>query len=135
MVVTTMLLAADNVLRDGDRNTMSIIDLIEDIAVPSFPLFIPRLSILWIVEKEAADPDDHEGALTFYLDENELNRFPVAQHFRGKNRSRLVLTLGGYVVPHAGTLRLVARLGDQLMGEYQIPVLGLNPPVAQTTNA
>jgi hypothetical protein len=114
---------ADNVIRDADRNTVSIIDLIEAVIATNFPVLIPRVTTLWLITREAADPNEEMFEMALRLNGQDLNRFPIAVTFDGKLRARCIVGVNNIVLQAAGNLEATLFLGGQALATRRVVVL------------
>ena len=87
---------SESVIRNGETNMISIIEILEGIESSSFPVFFPKLTSYWLLEKEDVDKDEYDGELIFSIGGKELHRFPVGINFQGMNLARNIIGLGGF---------------------------------------
>lgn len=133
MYTCHLAVLADNVIRDAVRNTITIVDLLEDVIVESFPIVFPRIIALWILERDLDDPEEFTGELIFQLDANELNKFAVGGNFKGKSRTRLIMTIGAFPLPNAGNLIAKFVVNDVELGRYEVQINSTGQPQIEAT--
>jgi len=122
-----MLLCADALIRDAESNNMSAITIYEELTPIGLPLFLPRLSILSVYEREEGDLAEVIYDLRVKLDEEILLTQQIPVNFQGKFRFRNLMVLAGLPVAHPGKLIIQISNGEDTMGEYSITI---NQPVA-----
>jgi hypothetical protein len=106
MIKTQLMLCAETVLRDAETNTVSAINLIEEIPSPGFPLFVPKMTVMMLLERQATDSATPAAELKMTLDGMDLHRGPVRIDFQDKLRSRVIVTYNGIPIPKPGLLKL-----------------------------
>ena len=123
---------ADNVIRDADRNTVSIIDLIEAVTTTNFPVLIPRVIALWLITRDTVDPNKEMFEMALRLNGQDLNRFPIAVTFEGKLRARCIVGINSIILQAPGTLEATLSFGGQVLATRRVVVL-LNAPAPVVT--
>lgn len=106
MIKTKLALCAEKVIREIGSNKISVINIIEAIGAPGFPLFIPELACLFITERSQEDPNVLNCTIRISLDGEELNRKPGKISYEDKLLNRFILKINGLVIPKPGTLRI-----------------------------
>jgi hypothetical protein len=116
------------------EDRISAIDLFDDVEAEGFPLFIPRMSLIWVIEREADDPQIINGQFTISLENHELGKFPFSANFEHLQLVRQIISIGGLVIPQPGRLKIVfsaPNMADALY-EFRISakaqVQPANPP-------
>lgn len=128
-----ILLCAERVIRDADRNFVSIINLNEALAAVGFPVFIPSWDILAVVEHEPGAPLQGEAIIRMTQGEHRIfqGRAPFNQA-PGKRVNRIIMHVSGLVVPGPGDLELSVSIGDKVLRAVHIRV---EPPPPRTESA
>ncbi|MGQ0546295.1 MAG: DUF6941 family protein [Betaproteobacteria bacterium] len=119
---------ADNVIVDQQTNNTSLIEVIEEITAPAFPLVIPRLCVFFLLEKQEGDQDRIQGEVRFTSNGVETNRFAMDVNFQGKLRARQIVMLGGFLVREPGILKTSLIIGEREIASYEVPVMGVAAP-------
>lgn len=141
MIRCSLALTAESVVVDGATNLASVFNIIEEVQSAVYPIAIPKLMILFVLERDTDDPEQPGGfRLIANLAGRELVSVPVEPNFQGRARLRLVTGFGGFVVPGPGTLVFSLRSADTEVGQWRVAVLQqghaqLLPLEAQTTTA
>ncbi len=96
---------SENAVVDSQDNSLSLINLLDDISSPTFPLFLPKISITSILEKEIETSDDFDCFINCKLNDSELHKIPLKVSFRGTPRSRSIIKINGFLIPSPGILK------------------------------
>jgi hypothetical protein len=119
MIQLKLAVCAESVVRDGETNTVSVFNILEEITALSFPAAIPKLSVLFMLERENDDPDRIDCLITFTLGEKELGRAEMEGNFEDKFRNRLMLVVQGVMLPEPGILSVNLTVDGKPMGGWQ----------------
>jgi hypothetical protein len=65
-------IAANRVLVDSITNQVSIIDLFEQLKAPSFPVLVPRLTLLYYISRDKDDPATKDLSVVCKLGDTEI---------------------------------------------------------------
>lgn len=105
MIRCDTAIVADLVIQDAARNSLSLVQILEELTGRGFPLVIPRFSMLFLVSREPTDPPTSQGTVRILLNDTVLleNRISIA--FEDKYRHRMLLSVDGLVIPGTGVLR------------------------------
>jgi hypothetical protein len=106
MIKAKLAVCGEKVIRDAVSNKISIVNIIETIKSPGFPLFIPELTCLFITERSQKDPENIDCFTRFALDKKELNIVPGKISYTDKLLNRFILIINGLVISKPGTLRV-----------------------------
>jgi len=121
-----VLLAADTVIRDAATNSVSAIHVFEQFAPPGYPLLVPRLTVFAMLEREHGDAAAVVARLQIRLDGTNIFERDTDVNFGESLINRIVLQFQGFVLPAAGTVRMVLAVGDQQVESYGIQAIA--PP-------
>jgi len=113
----------------GDANYISVIELLEDITAASFPLLMPKLSIVWNVFRGQEDPPQFAGSITVFLDNEQLISHDVSGDFGSTFNHRQTLVLGNFIVTHPGTVHVRFTIPNGSVTTYSFTVRGAPPQV------
>jgi hypothetical protein len=128
MIKPKLILCADYAMLDSQTNGVSVINILEDITPEGFPLFLPRLTILSILEKDPEDPDTVATRLVVRLNEQQIFTAETPIEFQGKKRNRHITVLGGVPIPNPGPLTAVVLIDGNEIHSYTVEI---NPSRAQ----
>lgn len=120
MISGVLAVCAEKVIVDRFTNSVSVIDIFEQIKTEVFPVVVPRMFCFFELTRESNDPMQYQGLLTIRLGNTELMRGPHDVDFQGSLRVRTVLQLRGLVVPGPGTLRASFNVGDAVVGYWDV---------------
>ncbi|MBU9252472.1 DUF6941 family protein [Burkholderia multivorans] len=125
----TFAALADTVIRDADRNTLTLLDLLDGIDVPVFPAVLPRLSACFIINRE--DGDGEEENLMLRMQSGAMNNtFPVRVSFNEKRRSRVIVRIEGFVIFQPGPITATLEKDDVVVGSYSFDATAAPRPPA-----
>lgn len=130
-------MCADSAAVDMRTNALSVFHVLEQLSSPAFPVVVPRVSIVFMLNREEADPSNLQCQLQIHSGNQQLFARPVPINFQQQFVSRTVLEMYGIVVPAPGSLRFELRNGEVLLGSWSVlvsqvggPVFQMNLPVA-----
>ncbi len=123
MLRTQIAICTKRAIQDSQENMLSLVDVIEEINSPAFPFIIPRLSVVWVLEREANDPPTAAGSIVFFNGTQQLNEFPLEIDFQQSNRTRAIFVIAGVAIQQPGTLRISFRLNGTEQSSYAFPVI------------
>lgn len=124
---------AEQVIRNADTNTVSIISIIEELTIPRLPGVLVALNAFFFLERDPADPENPACIIRLKLDDQLLQEFPANANFQGKLRTRAFVTIGNIVISGPGVLSVSIAEANQQdpLGTWPIRVTLTAPPVAQ----
>lgn len=134
MLTSKFILVAESVIKDSDLNSISILNIIEDIMVESFPIGIQKFAVVIFFDKDVNDPDTSSVTLVVKNNDNTLMNQSLRLDFKGKHRNRTIIRIGALIIPSSGTLSFSIIEGDREVCSYAIPLqLRENVQVTSTT--
>ncbi len=131
MIKPKLAVCAESVVRDAETNAVSVFNILEEIGASMFPVTVPKLSTLFLLERGVDDPEVLECAMTLSLGENELGSFVGPVDFQGERLTRLIIVIQGVVLPEPGTLTTSLLSNGQELGSWQIQVHQVEQPQVQ----
>jgi hypothetical protein len=123
-------IAANRVIVDSITNQVSIIDLFEQLKAPSFPVLVPRLTLLYYVSRDQGDPTTKDLMVVCKLSDTEIFKVAVKVDFKDEESTRIVLGIDGLTLNEPGMFQ--AYLMDQ---DVSLGVLDLAVEQAKTTDS
>lgn len=123
MVKTQYALCAKRIILDSQENSLSAIDIIEEINSSSFPVILPRLSVIWTLQKDDEDAQIHNGSIEFSRNGKQLQVFPVEINFQSTNRTRCVVVIGGMPIDQPGDINVSFIRNGVEETTYVFPVI------------
>lgn len=106
MIKAKLAVCGEKAIRDAISNKISVVNIIESIKSPGFPLFVPELTCLFITERSQKDPESIDCFIRFSLDKKELNIVPGKISYTDKLLNRFILVMNGLLIPKPGMLRV-----------------------------
>jgi hypothetical protein len=122
MITCKLLLVARGVVRDAESGAISVFNILEGIQAFGFPMFLQQLDVVALFERVGEDPARHEVRFRASIGDETLVEIPLAIDFQDKLRNRSMVHIQGIVVPHPGVLRVIAQIGDNTLGTYDVLV-------------
>ena|SRR5438034_1006827 len=135
MLMSRLMLCAEAVIRDAERNAISIFNLIEDIEAEALPLLIPRFVVFNMLERDDADPETFSCLLRIALDDEKLFEQDIELSFQDKKRNRSIFTLQGLALFRPGVLRVSLSIEDQELDSFALTVSARQPTLQVTQDA
>jgi hypothetical protein len=123
MLSSKLILCAENVIVDAQTNKVSIINILEDIVVESFPFYLPATTILNVLERQAYDSDIHHLTFTILLEGETLFIDEVKIKFKKNNLiTRAILKLQDLSFEQGGVISFTvySKGGEEELAKYQI---------------
>lgn len=121
-MLVRFVIVCDASLVDSRSNNASLIGIIEELRIGSFPGYI-GFDVVCLLEKEDGDPEIPERVgLTIALNGVELRQIPVAINFGGEARSRIFAEVRSLKLAAAGRLDINVLSGGKPIGSWWIRV-------------
>ena len=103
------IVVCETCIVDAHTNNISIINLFEDITAFGFPIVIPQITISVWIEREDGEVDESIPIdLRIKINDKELFSRPFKAEFKGKRRTRLLISLQRFIIEEAGLLEFIA---------------------------
>ena len=131
MIRSQYALCANRVIRDADENRISVIDLLDYMTVASFPIVLPRLSLIWALSRDEGDAEKYQAVVVLRLNEQTLLRTELEVNFQGSLSTRVTAVIGGLVLPAPGQFMANWSIENHLEASYAV-VIQAQPHVANT---
>lgn len=117
------LLCAQSISVDQQTSRLSVFNVLEQINVPAFPIFIPELSLVALVRKEDGDDaEENECSLTISKGEKELTLAHAVFHFSTWPLARLIFNFSGLGIDSPGDIDFNLVLPKGIGYKLTIPV-------------
>lgn len=126
-------LCSESAVTDAASNKISAFNIIDQLTLAQFPALIPRITLIFGLEREGGDPEQFDGILTFSHNTTEVARWPISINFGEHPRARLLTIINGLVIPTPGEFRFVLNSADVEVGHWELPVTQPEPPSPQIT--
>jgi hypothetical protein len=114
--------AANRVIVDSVTNQVSIIDLYEQLRATSFPVLVPRLTLLFYVSRQPTDPETQNLKLVCELASEVIFELNVYLDFKGEDSTRIVLGVDGLSLNAPGLLQAKLMNQSQELGVLDLAI-------------
>lgn len=115
-------IAANRVLVDARTNQVSIIDVYEKLESPQFPVFLPKVTLLFYLSRDAGDPQTRDLTMICSLEDVEIFNTQIHVDFQVSLTNRIVLEVEGVTIPKPGTIKARIMDKDQSLGVLDLLV-------------
>ena len=129
-------IAANRVIVDSITNQVSIIDLFEQLKASTFPVLVPRLTLLYYVSRDKGDPETKDLTVVCKLGDAEIFQVGVKVDFKGEDSTRIVLGVDGLTLTQPGALQAFLMDQTESLGVLDLAVEQVKAPanaVSQST--
>jgi len=130
-------LVSEDVSVDQQTNRMSLFNVIEQLASPSFPfplLYAASVS-LWVAEDDDDEGKDYQCILRILLPDGIKHDFPTNFTFKTR-RHRIITRIQGIPITKPGLLQFEILLNGKHHATHEIDILQIDPnellPAAET---
>ena len=130
MLTSKLLVCGETIIRDGASNYISIVNLFEDIVPMGYPVFLPRFTILHILERTLEEPEVIHSIVEISINDQQIFSQPLEEGFQGKKRTRSIIQLTGVPINNPGLLKVTVTPENTNPITYTIELL---PPVEVQT--
>ncbi|HTQ59587.1 MAG TPA: hypothetical protein VMI32_05160 [Candidatus Solibacter sp.] len=117
---TILFVCGQSSALDARLNSVSVFHVLEEISAPSFPIVVPTLAIVAMLELDEGEPVNPAIELRVFLGEQQLFAAPFNADFRVRRKARAVADFNGLVIPAPGVLRVVLSLAGHDVAVWQI---------------
>ncbi|MCB9839132.1 MAG: hypothetical protein H6813_07330 [Phycisphaeraceae bacterium] len=123
MLAVNFSMVAENAIINASTGSLSVIEILEHIATPSFPLTIPRLNVIGsMVRQESDDKTQSIELICDYEGRDEIYRTRQVVDF-GENLSTIAIaTIWGLRIPRPGniTFKIAAPDTNDVLSTYEL---------------
>src|SRR4051794_12476619 len=95
----TLIACSMGAVVDRFTSMLSLFNVIEHLAVPTVPFWIPNVSFIAIIRREEGDPEILRGDVRVVMGDEEITETDVNVDFRGAPAGQLIYTFQGVRVP------------------------------------
>jgi hypothetical protein len=120
-----LFLCCDSASVDLRTNTISAFHITEQLGAPTFPVAIPRIHSIALINREETDPGALQLQLDAYLGNQQIASGPFNVNFANQLSARGIAEMQGLVLPGPGALRFVLRNRETTMGSWTVSVVQL----------
>lgn len=134
MITPVLCLVAENVVRDAESNTMSVINIVEEVVATGVPTLMPKIAFLAIWEREPEDPITHTADFQIKMGEQFLLQQEVTINFGRGVRTRNVINIIPLLVPALGEIEFTMSIRGGPRQSRSLKAVA-PPNIAQVQNA
>jgi hypothetical protein len=115
---------------DAGTNRLSLFHVLEELHVTAFPISIPIMCVVVLLERLPIEPAQNTILFELKLDGNPapLIVAPININFQSHLRARAVGQIQGLTIPAPGTLRATIGLNQVQLGSWKIEVSQIGQP-------
>ena len=128
MLSVRLLACAQGVIRDADTNQCTVINLVENLVVPSLPFVVPSLCLFAIIERGIRDPTSCTCSVRVRLNDAEVFGRDLAIDFGPALRNRTILYLEELPIDRAGVIQCRLLHETTTLGAWDMAVMRADPP-------
>jgi hypothetical protein len=115
-------IAANRVIVDSITNQVSIIDLFEQLKAPSFPVLVPKITLLYYLSRDKSDPVTKDLKVVCKLGESEIFKVDVKVDFKDEESTRIVLGVDGLTLTQPGMFQAFLMDQEESLGVLDLAV-------------
>lgn len=120
MISCSLATCAENIVVDRFTDTVSLINLREQVIAEGFPLVIPKFCAYFQIRRGASDPQSLIGQFVLTIEGSDLMRGPYKVDFQDKLTHRAVIVVQNLVVPFPGSLRAAFHVEGSEIGSWAV---------------
>jgi hypothetical protein len=128
MLKAINILCSEGVSVDIATKSVSVFNIIERITVIGFPVMIPSLCIVAIIERSPSDEEKFTGELRIKNNAQEIMKIPTELDFKGGVINRTIAKLQGIAILQPGILEIIFEVGEENLGSVKFEVTLGGPP-------
>ena len=110
-MIIKYFIVAESVLHDARSNSISAVNILEELLAFSFPIAIPKLSVIAALERSSDEPEKPECRVKCTFNGAEVFNNSIEVDFQGLLRTRAILDFQGLPVLEAGQLEFSINSG------------------------
>lgn len=125
-----LIVVAEDAVTDGERNSVSLFNVIEGGQSPGFPLVFARLVVVAITERDIeSDPNEVDLRVRIGVaGGKKLSDVTTRISYQGRERNRLTVRVNGLVIAEPGRVHFDIYHDKRRLGRYSIDVDHLDEP-------
>jgi hypothetical protein len=127
----TYCVCTDVALVDQTSNRLSLINVVDALHSPQFPIVFPQFTFVAAYLKADGDPESANGEASFTLNGQEILKGPVNLDFKGTTHTRIVTNISGFMIPGPGKLICKVEFPNTETAQWEMDVTQLAPPPFQ----
>ena len=124
-------ICGEEIVEDQRTGALYAHKLFDSLEVLQFPVIIPQITFLNLLERLESEPEKHEFNLTLRLDGVEIFRVVALSDFRGGTVHRNIIRIQQLAVPRPGRFQAIFRLEKQEISRYELVLRQAPIPAAR----
>lgn len=126
-ITCDVLLLSEEIIRDVVSNNISIINVIEEFRVFSYPFQKSKVkvAILLCRNDKSTESNRVELDLKFLNNGKQIAVTPFKVNFEGSLKHRVIMEIEGLLIPEEGHLELVLNFKGEVLRSYKIMLVSL----------
>lgn len=129
-----MAVCASAALVDRFSNQLSIFNVLEQIAAPGFPIWIPQITFIVTLQREIQEPPRFQTRVQVLLGETLIAENAVAIDFENNLTARTIMTFQGLPINGPGEIAFRFLLPNNESATAYVPIIHI-PVAAPVQNA
>lgn len=125
MMKSLFSIVADNIIRDADRNTVSVIDVIEQINISQLPTMVPRVYFFSMLERREDDETDFDCSIVVSQKNKRLIEQPVKIQFNNKIKTRFIFQINGLPIEQIKDVAFAIWHKEKRIAQTIIPLFSV----------
>jgi len=125
---TKLFLVCESAVIDRNTNNLSIFNILEEISAQGFPLIIPKLFVVYVLERKESEDASPEFNLRIIQEKKYLFDKTFTVNFQDKMRTRQLIELQGFTLTKSGHLTFRLNFRGKKFAEYSLIINALPGP-------
>lgn len=123
-----LIAATELCVIDARTNNLSLINLLQDINSPTFPVVLPKLALAVILDRQENEQQQITTSIRMAIEETQLFDVPFQIDFQGRLRVRAVADMQGVLLPRPGVLKASLHYENAELGAWTLSVNQIGTP-------
>jgi hypothetical protein len=116
-------ICSESVAIDAATSRLSIYHVTEELTATSFPVLVPQLHIVAMLERTLQDSATFMATAAVTLDGAQIgNEMSISVDFKEHERTKVVANIQGIVLPKPGKVRVLFKSEKTVLGVWEVPL-------------
>jgi len=133
-MIITLWACSETILQDSQTNVVSLINVVDEISSPSFPIILPKFSLVALAKREIEEDNNPQLRAIATLNNEPLFQTEFILSFLDKTRARAVIVVQGIIIPGPGTVRVSLFSPQAELAFWEIIVTATGQPQVDLFN-
>ena len=131
MIRAKLFVCSEGASVDARNNTISAFHILEQVNTPGFPVVLPKICVIALMERETTDPSNTVLQISVDSGDQQLSSHPFAVNFFQSTLGRTLLEFNGFLIPRPGLLRFSLKRENEILGSWSVLInqVEQQPPV------